>query len=129
LKSRGGDIASFKNNHLCIYGLDVEESLLELARLTGDERWRQLAEDHWRFSAQLTPLVDGQFNGYEGMVAEQFYFIDWSACGNSVYLFEPDERRSNFDVGPYYRNHGNLAGFSHAWCTAFVLRSALRREL
>ena len=127
LRSRGGDLASFKNNHLHLYGLDVEESLLELARLTGDDRWRELAEDHWHFAAQLTPLVDGQFNAYEGMVTEQFYFIDWSALGNSVRLFEEDERRSNYDVGPHYRNHGNLAGFSHAWCTAFVLRSALRR--
>ncbi|MEY2906906.1 MAG: hypothetical protein RLZZ408_1377 [Verrucomicrobiota bacterium] len=128
LKSRGGDLASFKNNHLHIYGLDVEESLLELAALTGDHRWRDLADDHWRFSAQLTPLVDGHFNAYEGMVTEQFYFIDWSALGNSVRLFEQDERRSNYDVGPHYRNHGNLAGFSHSWCTAFVLRSALKRS-
>lgn len=128
LKSRGGDLASFKNNHLHLYGLDVEESLLELATLTGDRRWRELADDHWRFAAQLTPVVDGQFNACEGMVTEQFYFIDWSALGNSVRLFEEDERRSNYDVGPHYRNHGNLAGFSHAWCTAFVLRSALKRE-
>ena len=128
LKSRGGDLASFKNNHLHLYGLDVEESLLELAKLTGDSRWSELAEDHWKFSAQLTPVVDGQFNAYEGMVTEQFYFIDWSALGNSVRLFEDDERRSNYDVGPHYRNHGNLAGFSHAWCTAFVMRSALRQN-
>jgi len=127
LRSRGGDLASFKNNHLHLYGLDVEESLFELSRLTGDDHWRELAEDHWHFAAQLTPVVDGQFNAYEGMVTEQFYFIDWSALGNSVRLFEDDERRSNYDVGPHYRNHGNLAGFSHAWCTAFVLRSALRR--
>jgi len=127
LKSRGGDIASFKNNHIHLYGLDVEESLLELARLTEDKRWQELADDHWQFAAQLTPLVDGQFNAYEGMVTEQFYFIDWSALGNSVRLFEDDERRSHYDVGPHYRNHGNLAGFSHAWCTAFVLRNALRR--
>lgn len=127
LKSRGGDLASVKNNHLHVYGLDVEEGLLELARLTGDVRWRQLADEHWCFAAQLTPLVDGQFNGYEGMVAEQFYFIDWSALGNSVRLFENDSRRASYDVGTHYRNHGNLAGFSHAWCTAFVLRSALRR--
>ena len=128
LKSRGGDLASFKNNHLHLYGLDVEESLLELARLTGDERWRQLADEQWKFAAQLTPLVDGQFNGYEGMVAEQFYFTDWSPMGNSVHLFEKDERRASYDVGPHFRNHCNLAGFSHVWCTAFVLRSALRRS-
>ncbi len=128
LKSRGGDLASFKNNHLHLYGLDVEDSLVELSRLTGDDRWQQLAEDHWEFAAQLTPLVDGHFNAYEGMVTEQFYFIDWSALNNSVRLFEKDEHRSHYDVGPHYRNYGNLAGFSHAWCTAFVLRSALRRE-
>jgi hypothetical protein len=129
LKSRGGDLASFKNNHLHLYGLDVEESLVELARLTGDERWRELADDHWHFAAQLTPLVDGQFNAYEGMVTEQFYFIDWSALGNSVRLLEEDDRRSNYDVGPHFRNHGNLAGFSHAWCTAFVLRNAMNKIL
>jgi hypothetical protein len=128
LKSRGGDLASFKNNHLHLYGLDVEESLQELSLLTGDERWRELADDHWQFAAQLTPLVDGQFNAYEGMVTEQFYFIDWSALGNSVRLFENDARHSNYDVGPHFRNHGNLAGFSHAWCTAMVLRSALEKE-
>jgi hypothetical protein len=127
LKSRGGDLASFKNNHLHLYGLDVEESLLELTQLTGDDRWKALADDHWKFAAQLTPVVDGQFNAYAGMVTEQFYFMDWSALGNSVHLFEADTRRSSYDVGPHYRNHGNLAGFSHAWCTAFVLRSALRR--
>jgi len=128
LKSKGGDLASFKNNHLHVYGLDVEESLWELAQLTGDERWRQLADDQWKFAAQLTPLVDGQFNGYAGMVAEQFYFTDWSPLGNSVHLFEKDEHRASCDVGPHFRNHCNLAGFSHAWCTAFVLRSALRRS-
>ena len=127
LTSRGGDLASFKNNHLHIYGLDIDGSLRELAELTGDARWRELADDHWKFASQLVPLVDGQFNAYEGMVTEQFYFIDWSALGNSVRLIEDDERRATYDVGPHYRNHGNLAGFSHAWCTAFVLKTALER--
>ncbi len=128
LTSRGGDLASFKNNHLHIYGLDIDASLRELAELTGDPRWRELADDHWNFASQLVPLVDGQFNGYEGMVTEQFYFIDWSALGNSVHFTENDERRASYDVGPHYRNHGNLAGFSHAWCTAFVLKTALERS-
>jgi hypothetical protein len=129
LRSRGGDLASFKNNHLHIYGLDTDASLRELSRLTGDSRWEQLADDHWNFSAQLAPLVDGQFNAYRGMVTEQFYFIDWSALGNSVYLHESDSRKSAYDVGPHYRNHGNFAGFSHAWCTAMVLRAATDRQL
>jgi len=128
LRSRGGDLASFKNNHLHIYGLDADRSLRDLAHLTQDSRWTELADDHWEFSAQLTPLVDGQFNAYRGMVTEQFYFIDWSALGNSVCLFESDTRRSAYNVGPHYRNHGNFAGFSHAWCTALVLKSALDRQ-
>jgi hypothetical protein len=128
LRSRGGDLASFKNNHLHIYGLDADRSLRKLSDLTGDRRWSELADDHWEFAAQLTPLVDGQFNAYRGMVTEQFYFIDWSALGNSVALFEPDARRAAYDVGPHYRNHGNFAGFSHAWCTAFVLRCAVDRQ-
>jgi len=129
LRSRGGDLASFKNNHLHIYGLDTDTSLRELTRLTGDSKWKQLADDHWEFAAQLTPLVDGQFNAYRGMVTEQFYFIDWSALGNSVYLHESDSRKSAYDVGSQYRNHGNFAGFSHAWCTAMVLRAATERSL
>ncbi|MBE2203372.1 MAG: hypothetical protein IAE94_03385 [Chthoniobacterales bacterium] len=115
--------------HLHLYGLDVEESLSELARLTEDATWRMLADDHWEFAAQLVPKVDGQFNAYAGMVTEQFYFNDWSALGNSVCLFEEDDRRANYDVGPFYRNHGNVAGFSHAWCTAFVLKAAIQRIL
>ena len=58
----------------------------------------------------------------------QFYFIDWSASGNSVHILEPDERRAMYDVSPHPRNYGNLTGFSHACCTAFVLRGALRRR-
>jgi hypothetical protein len=38
----------------------VAESLLELAQLTGDNRWRELAEVHWKFATRLTPQVDGQ---------------------------------------------------------------------
>jgi hypothetical protein len=128
LRSRGGDLASFKNNHLHIYGLDADRSLRDLARLTLDSRWTELADDHWEFAAQLTPLVDGQFNAYRGMVTEQFYFIDWSALGNSVYMHESDSRKSAYDVGPHYRNHGNFAGFSHAWCTALVLKTAIDRQ-
>ncbi len=128
LCARGGDLASFKNNHLHVYGLDIDSSLRELAAITGDGRWTQLADDHWAYAAQLTPLIDGQFNAYEGMVAEQFYFIDWSPYGNSVGLLEKDARHAACDVGAHYRNHGNVAGFSHVWCTAFVLRAALARE-
>jgi hypothetical protein len=128
LRSRGGDLASFKNNHLHIYGLDADRSLRDLAHLTQDARWTELADDHWEFAAQLTPLVDGQFNAYRGMVTEQFYFIDWSALGNSVYMHESDSRKSAYDVGPHYRNHGNFAGFSHAWCTALVLKTAIDRQ-
>jgi len=128
LSSRGGDIASFKNNHLHIYGLDADASLRDLAKWTGNDRWTRLADDHWAFASQLTPLVDGQFNAYAGMVTEQFYFIDWSGLGNSVIHLEKDDHRAGYDVGPFYSNHGNLAGFSHAWCTAMVLRVALERE-
>jgi len=127
LSSQGGDIASFKNNHLHIYGLDADETLRFLSEKTGNPRWSCLADDHWAFACQLTPLVDGQFNAYAGMVTEQFYFIDWSGLGNSVFHMEADQHRAGYDVGPHYRNHGNLAGFSHAWCTAMVLRVALAR--
>ena len=110
-----------------MYGLDAEESLGKLARWTNDTRWSDLVEDHWRFVAQLVSLEDGQFNGFEGMMTEQFYFTDWSCLGNSVHQIEPDERRAAWDVGPHFRNRGNMAGFSTAWCVAFALRAAMRR--
>lgn len=124
LDSRGGDIASFKNHALHIYGLDADRTLRILSELMGQTRWSDLADDHWAFAAQLTPLVDGQFNAYEGMVTEQFYFCDWAAAGNSVFLLEDDKRRASYDFGCFFRNHGNIAGFSHAWCTAFILLAA-----
>ena len=127
LSSVGGEFASPKNNHFHVYGLDVDDSLRKLAQWTGDARWSELADDHWRFAAQLIALEDGQFNGYEGMMTEQFYFADWSCLGNSVHRLESDERRAAWDVGPHFRNHGNLAGFSTVWCVAFALGAAIRR--
>jgi len=53
-------------------------------------------------------------NAYEGMVTEQFYFVDCSALGNSVRFLEADDRRAAYDLGPHGSNYGNLAGFSHA---------------
>lgn len=127
LNSRGGDLASSKNNHYHIYGLDADEALHKLADWTNDRRWNEMADDHWRFSSDLVCLEDGQFNGYEGMLSEQYYFMDWSCLGNSVYRFETDDRQAAWDVGPHFRNRGNLAGFSTAWCVGMVLRTALER--
>jgi hypothetical protein len=127
LRSHGGDLASAKNNHLHVYGVDAEEALKQLSEWTGNPRWAGIAEDHWRFLAQLVSLEDGHFNGYEGMVTEQFYFIDWACLGNSVQRNEPDPRKSTWDTGPHFRNHGNLAGFSTAWCVAFAMQGALNR--
>jgi hypothetical protein len=127
LKSRGGDSASPKNNHLHVYGLDAELSLIQLEKWTGDSRWGQLAEDHWNFSRALLVQEDGQYNGYRGMLSEQYYFIDWAPLGNSVHRFEKDQNRSFWNVGPHFRNQGNVMGFSTAWCVAFVLSAAVRR--
>lgn len=127
LSSVGGEFASSKNNHLHVYGLDVDESLRHLARWTNDARWTELADDHWRFSAQLISMEDGQYNGFEGMMTEQFYFLDWSCLGNSVSRYEKDDRKAMWDVGPYFRNRGNFSGFSTVWCVAFGLRTALGR--
>jgi hypothetical protein len=33
---------------------------------------------------------------------------------------------AGYEVEAHYRNHGNMAGFSHAWCTAMVLKEGLR---
>lgn len=127
LKSRGGDFASVKNNHLHVYGLDAEASLRKLARWTSDERWSLLADDHWNFASRLLSLEDGHFNGYEGMISEQFYFTNWAPLGNSVHHHEADVSHTAWDPGRHFRNRGNLSGFSTAWCAALLLAGALRR--
>ncbi len=127
LRSHGGDLASSRNNHLHVYGVDAEDALLRLSEWTGDARWAELADDHWCFIAQLVSMEDGHFNGFEGMVTEQFYFMDWSCLGNSVHRYEADPRKAAWDTGPHFRNHGNMSGFSTAWCVAFALRGALAR--
>ncbi len=123
----GGDIASVKNTHFHIYGLDAEASLRRLTEWTSDETWSLMADDHWRYALQCVCLEDGHFNGYRGFVPEQLYFFDWACLGNSVHRREADRVRTAWKVDEPYRNRGNLSGFSTAWCVAFVLAGALRR--
>lgn len=127
LSSIGGDLASGKNNHLHIYGLDAEKSLGKISQWTGDKIWEQMAEDHWKFAVQTVCLEDGHFNGYRGLVPEQPYFINWACLNNSVHRQEDDVTRNVWVVDEGYVNRGNMAGFSNVWCVAFVLAAALRR--
>lgn len=124
LRSKGGDYASACNNHLHIFEVLMTAHLRDLSVWTGDDYYRQRAEDHWRYAQQLLIRVDGQFNGFRGAMAEQFYWCNWSSFGQDTRALEPDGFKGNWDPGPYHRQKGNLAGYSHIWCLNVLLLGA-----
>lgn len=124
LRSKGGDYASVSNNHLHIFEVLMTSHLRDLSRWTGCDYYRQRAEDHWRYAQQLLVRVDGQFNGFRGALAEQFYWCNWSSFGQDTQALEPDGFKGNWDPGPHHRQKGNLCGFSTLWCISVILLGA-----
>ena len=124
LRSKGGDYASSSNNHLHIFEVMVTTELFELSRWTGNPYYRERALDHWAFAQQLLCRVDGQFNGFRGGCAEQFYWCNWSSFGQDTRALEENGFKGNWDPGPQHRQKGNLAGFSALWCIHVVLLAA-----
>ena len=124
LRSKGGDYASASNNHLHIFEVLITAHLRDLSRWTGSPYYRQRADDHWRYAQQLLARVDGQFNGFRGAFAEQFYWSNWSSFGQDTRALEPDGFKGNWDPGPHHRQKGNLAGYSHIWCLNVILLGA-----
>ncbi len=124
LRTKGGDYASTCNNHLHIFEVMITAHLRDLSRWTGNDYYRQRADDHWRFAQQMLVRVDGQFNGFRGALAEQFYWCNWSVFGQDTRALEPDGYKGNWDPGPDHRQKGNMAGYSTLWCIAVVLLAA-----
>ena len=124
LRSKGGDYASAANNHLHIFEVMITTHLHDLSRWTGSDYYRRRAVDHWRFTQQMLARVDGQFNGFRGALAEQFYWCNWSCYGQDTRALEPDGFKGNWDPGPHHHQKGNLAGYSTLWCIAVLLLAA-----
>ncbi len=121
LRSKGGDYASASNNHLHVFEVMMTAHLFDLSRWTGDAYYRRRAEDHWRFTQQMLCRVDGQFNGFRGALAEQFYWCNWSCFGQDTRAIEAGGLKGNWDPGPHHRQKGNLAGYSTLWCVNIIL--------
>ncbi|MCC5876250.1 MAG: hypothetical protein JJU11_08555 [Candidatus Sumerlaeia bacterium] len=77
LRTRGGDISSVASPTLGPTGLMSYRELIRLAQYTGDDYYRQRAEDARLFAAQMVCRVDGQYNGRFGMVPGQLFHTDW----------------------------------------------------
>ena len=124
LRSKGGDYASMSNNHLHIFEVMITTHLFDLSRWTGDDYYRRRAEDHWRFTQQMLCRVDGQFNGFRGALAEQFYWCNWSCFGQDTRALEPNGFKGSWDPGPHHRQKGNMASYSTVWCINIILLGA-----
>ncbi len=123
-RSRGGDFASVRNNHLHVYGLICTGDLLKLAQWTGNPYYRDMALAHWAYSAQLIALVDGQYNGYRGFMAEQVYQCNYTCLGNSLYLYEGTGDKPDWIPPKGFHNKGNFAQFTNIWCINHLLLAA-----
>ncbi|MHB9023035.1 MAG: hypothetical protein ACYC7E_02510 [Armatimonadota bacterium] len=124
MRSLGGDFASVSNNHLHVFEVMTTTALCDLTRWTGREYFRKRALEHWAFSQQMLCRVDGQYNGFRGGMAEQFYWTNWSSFGQDTRMLETDGFTGAWDPGPHHRQKGNLAGFSTIWCINIILLGA-----
>ncbi len=95
--TRGADQASPPNQHLHAYGLVCTREMLELAAATGEEYYAERALEHLACFRQMLPRVDGELNGYRGMVTERYY---------QTRCFQPK---------------GMLLTLSHAWSAGVLL--------
>ncbi|MHB9134007.1 MAG: hypothetical protein ACYDBB_23305 [Armatimonadota bacterium] len=123
-RSRGGDFASVKNNHLHMYGLICTGELYKLSAWTGNPYYREMANDHWAYCCQNIALVDGQLNGYRGFVAEQIYVCDYTCLGNSLYLHEGIGEKPDWIPPVRFRNKGNFVPITTLWCINHLLLAA-----
>jgi glyoxylase-like metal-dependent hydrolase (beta-lactamase superfamily II) len=100
-RTRGADIASPSNNHIHMYGLICQRELFQLSRLLEDPWYAAAATAHLACFVDEITLRKGQFGGPErrGMVAEQWYTVDWSREGRA----------------------GEMSPVSHAWCLGLLL--------
>jgi hypothetical protein len=98
--TRGADLASPANQHLHAYGLICSEELLEVARLTGDDHYRERARETYACFRQFIARHEGDFEARRGMAPERFY-------------------QTRYD-GP----KGWIGPLSHAWCLGLLLHAS-----
>jgi hypothetical protein len=75
--TRGGDLASPRNNHLHVYGLICLEDLLDLWETTRDAYYLERARDALLFSWQTIARYDGDFGAGQGMMTEEWFQTHW----------------------------------------------------
>jgi hypothetical protein len=80
----GTDQASVVNQHLHHFGLLCGPELVELARLTGDDHYRQRAAETLAAWRQFIARHDGDFGARRGMVTERFYQTECFEAKGSV---------------------------------------------
>jgi hypothetical protein len=73
----GGDISSVACPVTGCTGLVAYQELMKLAAFTGDDHYRQRAEEARWFATQLVVTDDGMYNARAGMVAGQVFHTDW----------------------------------------------------
>jgi hypothetical protein len=95
--TRGADQASASNQHLHAYGLVCTREMLELAAATGDDHYRERAQEALACFRQFVARFDGDFNAYRGMVTERYYQTE---C---------------------FQQKGMLLTLSHAWSAGVLL--------
>ena len=101
-------------------------------------RWESSIRIRWRVRAQYLPGGHSQifarlrenYHRQKTRVSREPLKHYAQAARNALmkWHYQPEKRSFRYTVAfDQVGNYGNLAGFSHAWCTALVLRSVLRR--
>lgn len=112
MRSRGGDFASASNNHLHVFEVLCIPELLDLAEVTGDDWYRISAEESFAFAAQYLAMANGQFAGFRGAMAEQFYWNDWNSLGGT------------WKKADFYAQKGSCTLFTAVWCIMVIAQAA-----
>ena len=93
-------MASPANQHLHSYGLICTAELAELATMTGDDHYRDLARETYLCFLQGIARFDGHLGARRGMAPERFY-------------------QTRYDG-----EKGTVGRLSHAWCLGLLLDAA-----
>lgn len=112
MRSRGGDFASASNNHLHVFEVLCIPELKELAEVTGDDWYSRTADENFAFAAQYLAMEQGQFCGFKGAMAEQFYWNSWNSLGKT------------WKKAKFYEQKGSGTLFTAVWCNMVIASGA-----
>ena len=112
MRSRGGDFASASNNHLHVFEVLCIPELKELSEITGDPWYGDLADENFAFACQYLAVQQGEFGGFRGAMAEQFYWNEWNSLGRT------------WKKAPFYAQKGSATLFTAVWCNMVIASAA-----